>query len=200
MSPNLGEEQKQARTVFSQIDKSKLNAVEIISEYVDLRRSGKEAVGHCPFHADKTPSFTVNEAKQVFYCHGCHEGGDVIDFIQRIEGIGFLEACAKLRINNSGRRQPPRITPGRRQAAERAAAWALDQRAKLNTMIADTLARRDLADEANDSDLGDIFDREWFLLSEFYDSLESPRGIGELLAVRQSLEAITAGVRCCFVD
>ena len=193
MSFNRAQDQNQAPTVSSRIDKSKLNAVEIITEYVDLRRNGKEAIGLCPFHADKTPSFTVSEAKQVFYCHGCHEAGDVIEFIQKIEGIGFLEACAKLGIDTSGRRQPPRMTPSRRQAAERAAAWALEQRAKLNTMIADSLERRDLADEANDSDLGEMFDREWFLLSEFYDALEYPRGIGELLAVRQSIEAITSG-------
>ena len=60
-------------------------------------------------------------------------------------------------------------------------------------MIADSLERRDLADEANDSELGDMFDREWFLLSEFYDALEYPRGIAELLAVKQSIEAITSG-------
>jgi DNA primase len=120
-----------APTVSSRIDKSQLNAVEIIGEYVDLRRSGKEYIGHCPFHADKTPSFTVSEAKQLFYCHGCHEGGDVIEFIQKIEGIGFLDACAKLGMDTSHRQQPPRITPDRQQAAERAAAWALEQRAKL---------------------------------------------------------------------
>jgi hypothetical protein len=60
-------------------------------------------------------------------------------------------------------------------------------------MIAGILERRDLADEANDSDLGEMFDREWFLLSEFYDALEYPPGLAELLAVRQSIEAITSG-------
>ena len=170
--------------------------VEVIEQYVTLTRRGRQLWGLCPFHAEKTPSFSVTDEKQLYYCHGCHVGGDVIRFIEKIDGIGFLDARAKLGMDTSGRKPPPRITPSRRQAAERAAAWALEQRAKLNTMIADTLERRDLADELNDSELGDVFDREWALLSEFYDSLEHPTGIIELLTVRRSIEAITDGARC----
>ena len=195
MSHSLAENRNQSPTV-SPRDKSTLNIIEIIGEYVDLRRSGKEFVGRCPFHADRHPSFYGNDEKQVFLCRSCQESGDVIDFIQKIEGIGYLDACAKLGMDTSGRKPPPRITPTRRQAAERATAWALEQRAKLNTMIADSLERRDLADEINDSELGDVFDREWFLLSKFYDALETPRGIVELLGVRESLEFITDGARC----
>jgi hypothetical protein len=167
---------------------------DVISQYVALRKSGRELWGLCPFHAEKTASFAVNEGKGVFHCHGCHEGGDVIDFIQKIEGIGFLEACAKLGMDTSGRKQPPRITPSRRRAAERAVAWVLQQRAKLNTMIAVALEQRDLADSVGDSELGESFDREWFLLSEFYDSLEYAHGVTEMLAMRPAIEAITAEV------
>ena len=149
-----------------------------------------------PFPCREAPSFAVNPDKEVFYCHGCHIGGKAITFVRKIYGVGFLDACAKLGLDTSGRKPPPRITPTRRQAAERAAAWALEQRAKLSTLIADTLERRDLADEINDSELGDVFDREWFLLSKFYDALETPRGIVELLGVRESLEFITDGARC----
>jgi DNA primase catalytic core len=182
------------------LDLVKPPIVEIISRYVPLRRTGKEYTGRCPFHDDKHPSFSVNEEKQVFHCFGCQEAGDVVRFVMKFHGISFPEALAELGMDTSGQKQPPRITPSRRHAAERAAAWAIEQRRKLNVVIADILERRDLADEANDSDLGDMFDREWFLLSEFYDALEYPRGIVELLAVRQSVDAITAGVRCCFDD
>ena len=55
---------------------------QVISEHVRLRRSGAQLLGRCPFHADKTPSFSVHPAKQVFHCHGCGAGGDVFQFVQ----------------------------------------------------------------------------------------------------------------------
>ena len=54
------------------------NIVDIVSEYLNLKRSGANFVGLCPFHNEKTPSFTVSETKQFFHCFGCGEGGDVI--------------------------------------------------------------------------------------------------------------------------
>jgi DNA primase catalytic core len=69
---------------------------EIISEYVRLRRSGQQLLGRCPFHADSTPSFSVNPSKQVFHCHGCGAGGDVFTFIQTSLSCGFRDAVAHL--------------------------------------------------------------------------------------------------------
>jgi len=66
--------------------------IEIISEYVDLKKSGKEYVGLCPFHEDKTPSFNVNPDKHLFHCKGCGIGGDVFQFIMKLKGLTFPEA------------------------------------------------------------------------------------------------------------
>ena len=66
--------------------------IEIISEFVTLTKAGKEYKGLCPFHTEKTPSFTVNPAKKVFYCFGCGAGGDVLSFLRRYEDWSFMES------------------------------------------------------------------------------------------------------------
>lgn len=65
---------------------------QVISSYVPLRRRGKNLVGLCPFHNEKTPSFTVYPETQSFYCFGCAAGGEVISFIRRIENLDYVEA------------------------------------------------------------------------------------------------------------
>ena len=64
----------------------------IISSYVNIRRNGKICRGLCPFHGEKTPSFTVYPDTQSFYCFGCGEGGDVIRFICSIENLDYVDA------------------------------------------------------------------------------------------------------------
>jgi len=66
--------------------------VEIVSAYVTLKRRGKNYFGLCPFHTEKTPSFSVNPEKQIFHCFGCQIGGNVITFIMKIENLSFPEA------------------------------------------------------------------------------------------------------------
>ena len=68
------------------------NIVDVIGEYVTLKRKGTTHFGLCPFHREKTPSFAVSETKQVYHCFGCHNGGTVIQFLQNIENISFREA------------------------------------------------------------------------------------------------------------
>lgn len=70
--------------------------VEVISQYVHLKRSGRNYFGLCPFHNEKSPSFSVSPDKQIFHCFGCGVGGNVITFISKIEGIGFKEAIENL--------------------------------------------------------------------------------------------------------
>lgn len=70
----------------------RLSIVEVVSEYVPLRRAGANFTGLCPFHAEKTPSFNVNPAREIFHCFGCGAGGNAFSFIMRIEGISFPEA------------------------------------------------------------------------------------------------------------
>jgi hypothetical protein len=69
---------------------------EVIAGSVELRKRGREWVGLCPFHTEKTPSFHVNEKKQVWHCWGCGAGGDVLSFVQRIEGLTFSAAVRRL--------------------------------------------------------------------------------------------------------
>lgn len=70
--------------------------VEVISQYIHLKRSGRNYFGLCPFHNEKSPSFSVSPDKQIFHCFGCGVGGNVISFISKIEGIGFKEAIEVL--------------------------------------------------------------------------------------------------------
>ncbi|OPL16503.1 MAG: hypothetical protein AVO39_01120 [delta proteobacterium MLS_D] len=76
--------------------RSRSNIVELVSEYVTLKKAGKNYVGLCPFHQEKTPSFTVNPDKQICYCFGCGEGGNEISFLMKIQNISFPEAVRKL--------------------------------------------------------------------------------------------------------
>ena len=70
--------------------------VDIISQYVHLKRSGRNFFGLCPFHNEKSPSFSVSPDKQIFHCFGCGVGGNVYTFLTKIEGIGFKEAVEQL--------------------------------------------------------------------------------------------------------
>ena len=70
--------------------------VDVISQYVRLKRSGRNYFGLCPFHNEKSPSFSVSPDKQIFHCFGCGVGGNVFTFLTKIEGIGFVEAVQTL--------------------------------------------------------------------------------------------------------
>ena len=75
---------------------SRLDIVELIREYVPLKQKGRNLQGLCPFHSEKTPSFTVSPDKQIFHCFGCGVGGNVFSFIMQKEGLTFPEAVEKL--------------------------------------------------------------------------------------------------------
>ena len=70
--------------------------VSVISQHVALKRVGKNFVGLCPFHREKTPSFNVSPHKQFYKCYGCGEGGDVISFMRKTTGLGFPETVREL--------------------------------------------------------------------------------------------------------
>lgn len=76
--------------------KDTVNIVELVSRYVNLKPSGSNYVGLCPFHNEKTPSFTVSESKNLFHCFGCGEGGDLISFVMKIENLSFVESVKLL--------------------------------------------------------------------------------------------------------
>ena len=74
----------------------RVNIVDIISEHVPLKRAGKNFKGLCPFHQERTPSFSVNSEKQFFHCFGCGESGNVFTFLVKRKKIDFREAAQEL--------------------------------------------------------------------------------------------------------
>ncbi len=98
--------------------RARLSLSDVVGRKVSLkRRSGAEYAGLCPFHNEKTPSFTVNDKKGFFYCFGCHEKGDVVGFVMKTEGLSFPEAVEKLA--REVNLPVPRATPAERDRAER---------------------------------------------------------------------------------
>ena len=75
---------------------SQNDIVDVIGEYVSLKKSGRNYMGLCPFHREKTPSFCVSMDKQIYKCFGCSEGGNVIGFIMKIENLEFWDAVELL--------------------------------------------------------------------------------------------------------
>lgn len=82
--------------IFSQND-----IVDYVSQYVKLRKNGRDYTGLCPFHKEKSPSFHVNQEKQLFHCFGCGAGGNLVQFVMRSEGLDFVEAL-KLMADRAG--------------------------------------------------------------------------------------------------
>lgn len=76
--------------------KTQSDILDVVSEYVKLEKRGRNYIGLCPFHDEKTPSFTVSEDKQICHCFGCKKGGNVFQFIQEIENVSFTDAVKKL--------------------------------------------------------------------------------------------------------
>ncbi|MBF0987708.1 MAG: DNA primase [Clostridiales bacterium] len=76
--------------------RSRNDIVSTISQYMTLKRKGRNYFGLCPFHNEKSPSFSVSPDKQIFHCFGCGVGGDVINFVKKIENIGFLDSVRLL--------------------------------------------------------------------------------------------------------
>ena len=75
---------------------SRVNIVDVVSAYLPLTKKGANYWGLCPFHHEKTPSFSVNEAKQIFHCFGCGKGGGAARFVMEMESLTFPEAVRKL--------------------------------------------------------------------------------------------------------
>ncbi len=73
-----------------------VNLVEVVGQHVVLRKTGRNHVGLCPFHGERTPSFSVSEDKQVYHCYGCKKGGDLFSFVMERFGLGFPEAVEEL--------------------------------------------------------------------------------------------------------
>lgn len=100
--------------------RNRTDIVQVISSYVNLQRKGKNYLGLCPFHAEKTPSFTVSPDKGIFYCFGCQAGGSVFNFLMLREGLSFPEVLRTLAERAGVTIPDPEDTPEqRRRSAER---------------------------------------------------------------------------------
>jgi DNA primase catalytic core len=88
----------------------RVDIVEVIGDYVTLKKSGTNYKGLCPFHSEKTPSFTVSPTKGLFYCFGCQASGNVFRFLMRQDSLSFPEAVRLLADRYGVRRPPPAST------------------------------------------------------------------------------------------
>lgn len=157
---------------------------------VALRRSGREYTGRCPFHDDKTPSFSVNADKQVYFCHSCAEGGDVVRFVERIEGIGFKEALNRLGMGN-GYVPRPRKSESIERASAKLANWLNEQHLKVGCLLRELSQKIAIAEQIPDHELLESLTREWEILSDLFEDLQSPSHAEELFRARDFIEAIT---------
>ncbi len=117
--------------------------IDIVSESVLLKRAGKNHVGLCPFHSEKTPSFTVNPEKQIFYCFGCTAGGNVFSFLMKHEGISFPEAARAL-----ARRYGIELPTGNISAAQKRVMSEREQILVANKHAVDCFSHALLSDSA----------------------------------------------------
>ncbi len=99
--------------------RSRVDIVDVAAEYVELKQKGRRFWGRCPFHGEKTPSFSVDSEEQMFYCFGCHKGGTVITFVMEIERMEFMEAV-KLLAERAHMDLPARVDDGQNSDSMRA--------------------------------------------------------------------------------
>lgn len=135
--------------------KQLVDPVRIYEEYIRLAHHGKRAKALCPFHREKTPSFSVDGETGLFYCFGCHRGGDILKFLQEMEGCSFPEAleilARKAGVEWEPRSRTPQEAPDQRERLRRALACAQEFYRKAlisahpGTEIRRTLERRGIA-------------------------------------------------------
>ena len=139
--------------------KRQADIVRVVQDYVQLKKKGANWMACCPFHKEKTPSFSVSPAKEIFYCFGCHKGGSVFNFVMEIERVTFPEAI-KLVAEKSGVPLPVMVDDSRFQARRQESEevielnkWALEwweqqlESSGEARIARDYLARREITDE-----------------------------------------------------
>src|ERR1035437_7463399 len=94
MSKNLPTTQNNQDVIFE--IKNRLDIIDVVSEHVVLKKTGRNYSGLCPFHKEKTPSFSVNADKGIYKCFGCGEGGDAISFLMKVNNESFYEVISEL--------------------------------------------------------------------------------------------------------
>src|SRR5262245_53912352 len=173
----------------------KPSIIEVVGQSVSLRRSGKEWTGLCPFHADKHPSFSVNEEKGLFYCFACGASGDVFTFIAEIEGVSIGEVLGRYR---TGRRYRPQPRPHRAEA-EKVVIWAHELSLRLHETtreIGQEIFTCGLAHKEAETDKSFLeryeagLARKWVILCDLDDDLNNPKAVLELWEQRRDIERL----------
>jgi len=139
--------------------KRQADIVRVIQDYVQLKKKGANWMACCPFHKEKTPSFSVSPTKEIFYCFGCHKGGSVFNFVMEIERVAFPEAI-KIVADKVGMPLPKMIDDGRFEARRQESdevvqlnSWALDwwqkqlESSAEGRIARDYLTQREITDE-----------------------------------------------------
>jgi DNA primase catalytic core len=166
----------------------KPSILEVIGQRVDLRRSGKEYTGLCPFHEDKNPSFSVNEEKGLFHCFGCAASGDVFDFIMQLDGVTFAEAHAQLGISST--RPHPKAPDPVKNTAAIIAEWADELTSNCNEQLREIGQRARISRLAGWDDEINLLRREWIVLESLADDLQDHKFIIELWRERETVEMV----------
>jgi hypothetical protein len=172
----------------------KPSILDVVGQRVQLRKTGRGHVGRCPFHGDKTPSFSVSEEKGLFHCFGCGTSGDVIAFVMKLDGLTFPEAKRVLGIESDSRRSRPLVSPHRR-AATLLAAWLNEQHLLVGARCRGLSRQIALADEIPGGEPSESLCRQWEILSDLHDDLVNPSYSAELWEQRAWIEQLTADVK-----
>jgi len=176
---------------------NKPSIIEIIGARVELRKLGREYWGICPFHAEKHPSFSVNEEKGVWHCFGCGEGGNVFQFIMKIESCDAKKASELLGVESF---KPNPEQRRRRNSAKRIVWWAQDTSRKLCAALRDigdevrvcSMARKELGSEVNQETIAyeASLIRQWAILCDLDDDLNDPNLLLELWERREGIDRL----------
>jgi len=167
----------------------KPNIVEVVGQYISLRRAGKEYIACCPFHEDKHPSFSINEEEGVFYCFGCGATGDVFDFLMRWSGKNFREVKDHYGIEIE-RKSFSQAVSDTTRAAKVMAEWAKEFSLQVAEKMRDIGQDLEIAKIADDREILEILEREWEILEVLHDDLNDPQEIVSLYESRDDLERL----------
>jgi len=187
---------------FLQKIKDAVNLIDVVGEHVVLRKSGSNYTGLCPFHNERSPSFSVSEQKQLYHCYGCKKGGDLISFTQEIHGLSFAEAVEELAergqvplpkdFKGSGDESDPEVAKKKQAARDRlqtayklnrfAAKFFRDQLTP-NAHIAQYFKKRGVSDEIAQSFYLGASPPSWDALARFFVQAKAPLKLAEELGL-----------------
>ena len=169
--------------------KSRLDIIELISDYVELKKSGQNYKATCPFHSEKTPSFMVSPGKQIFHCFGCGAGGDIFGFVMKYENLNFQEAikflAKKAGIKLSGYRLEGDLTEKKERlyAIQKEALNIFVENLKKSKTAGSYLTKRGVAGEMIEAFFLGYADKEW---KTIYEHLKA-KGFDEPLITQSGL-------------